>query len=574
MSPYKFHAQDRNYTEYSISDATTMEVFDISLTYIDELVGKSLFNGDIFEAIQTTDKGLIEINILHSCIRNVDSIPGVLVLEGNKTYGRKGKKFLYKCIPDDRRLPVFLVPYETRSGFSKVQINSYVTFKYKQWDNKHPQGNIANVLGNVSELDNFYEYQLYCKSLNASIQGFNRATSQALKNRTHDEFIETIWNKYPNIEDRTHYTNVFTIDSKTTCDFDDAISIQYTNGNTSYVLSVYIANVSIWLETLNLWKSFSKRISTIYLPDRKRPMLPTVLSDCLCSLQQNQTRFAFVMDLYVTDNEIQDVKFKNVAVKISKNYIYEEDALMKLKPYQQMLSNIQSLSKKHRFVSNVRNSYDVVTFMMICMNNQAAKTMNNYGNGIYRSATFTPNVQLPDDLPDNVYKFMNMWNNFSGQYCLNKPSEHKLLDLDSYLHITSPIRRLVDLLNMIQLQINLNIISFSDDVSEFYQNWISQIDYINTTMRAIRKVQSDCELLNLITHDTTMLDQVFEGYMFDKIIRNDGLYQYIVYLPELKMISRITSRVDKNNYEKANFKLYLFKQEERLKQKIRLQLYT
>ena len=93
-------------------------------------------------------------------------------------------------------------------------------------------------------------------------------------------------------------------------------------------------------------------------------------------------------------------------------------------------------------------------------------------------------------------------------------------------------------------------------------------------MRAIRKVQSDCELLNLITHDTTMLDQVFEGYMFDKIIRNDGLYQYIVYLPELKMISRITSRVDKNNYEKANFKLYLFKQEERLKQKIRLQLYT
>lgn len=44
MSPYKFHAQDRNYTEYSISDATTMEVFDISSTYIDELVGKSLFN--------------------------------------------------------------------------------------------------------------------------------------------------------------------------------------------------------------------------------------------------------------------------------------------------------------------------------------------------------------------------------------------------------------------------------------------------------------------------------------------------------------------------------------------------
>jgi len=42
-----------------------------------------------------------------------------------------------------------------------------------------------------------------------------------------------------------------------------------------------------------------------------------------------------------------------VTVKISKNYIYEEDALMKLKPYQQMLSNIQSLSKKHRVKEGV-----------------------------------------------------------------------------------------------------------------------------------------------------------------------------------------------------------------------------
>ena len=30
---------------------------------------------------------------------------------------------------------------------------------------------------------------------------------------------------------------------------------------------------------LNIWESFSRRVSTIYLPDRKRPMLPTILSD-------------------------------------------------------------------------------------------------------------------------------------------------------------------------------------------------------------------------------------------------------------------------------------------------------
>ena len=63
-------------------------------------------------------------------------MPGVLLLDGNKTYGRqkngnkiKQGKLLYKCIPDDMRLPAFLVPYEIKNmGFSKVFKNLYVLF--------------------------------------------------------------------------------------------------------------------------------------------------------------------------------------------------------------------------------------------------------------------------------------------------------------------------------------------------------------------------------------------------------------------------------------------------------------
>ena len=74
-----------------------------------------------------------------------------------------------------------------------------------------------------------------------------------------------------------------------------------------WCVSIYIANVFLWLETLGLWKSLSSRVSTIYLPDRKRPMLPTILSDNLCSLQENQTRFAFALDVV-----LDDIGFKNV----------------------------------------------------------------------------------------------------------------------------------------------------------------------------------------------------------------------------------------------------------------------
>ena len=39
---------------------------------------------------------------------------------------------------------------------------------------KHPVATLVNNLGDVTELDNFYEYQLYCKSLYASIQNITK----------------------------------------------------------------------------------------------------------------------------------------------------------------------------------------------------------------------------------------------------------------------------------------------------------------------------------------------------------------------------------------------------------------
>ena len=87
----------------------------------------------------------------------------------------KTNKMLYKCIPDDIRIPIFLVPYEIKQmGFSKVFNNLYVTIRYKQWDDKHPHATLSQTIGSVDVLDNFYEYQLYCKSLNTSIQKFNK----------------------------------------------------------------------------------------------------------------------------------------------------------------------------------------------------------------------------------------------------------------------------------------------------------------------------------------------------------------------------------------------------------------
>ena len=49
-------------------------------------------------------------------------IPGILKLEGNRTYGKVKDKYYYRCYRDDKRFPEFLVAYKIKEiGFSKKQ---------------------------------------------------------------------------------------------------------------------------------------------------------------------------------------------------------------------------------------------------------------------------------------------------------------------------------------------------------------------------------------------------------------------------------------------------------------------
>ena len=565
MPTYKISIEDRNYKTWQL-------YLDGTLEKVEPLKGfcpikSKLFSGDVFN--YDPDTGTV--SLLHSVLRASTNIPGVLVLSGI-TYGRKGKKMLYKLIPDDRRLPIFLAGKEIKKlGHSKHRVNNYVVFKFSNWNDKHPHGSLLNTLGSVESLDNFYEYQLYCKSLYASIQQFSRDTSKVLKEKSEDEYIDQIMSTYNTTEDRTGY-DVIAIDPPHSRDFDDAMSLQVKDDNT-YVLSIYISNVSLWLDALGLWESFSERIATIYLPDRKRPMLPTCLADCLCSLIENLRRFAIVCDVTVCNNEIVDISYKNTLIKVRKNFRYEEKAMKNDSTYCAILQKVKILSRKYKFVRCVNDSHDLIAYLMILMNYYSAKEMIKHKNGVYRSAVLGNIPELPDDLPDEFVKFIKVWNSSGGQYVTYCDEiTHDILDLDSYIHVSSPIRRLPDLLNIIKIQQNLNITSLTENASSFYDYWVGRLDYINTTMRAIRKVQVDCNLLHYVMTNSNVLDKVYDGNIFDMIRRNDGLFQYICYIPEIKLVSRLTVREEMTEFQGIKLKLYIFVDEDRLQKKIRLQM--
>ena len=571
---YKFLNENRDYSLFRIYEVKDLVEIQMELNPI----SAKLFNNDLFEF----DNQTCIIN--KSSIRENQFISGLLLLEGNKTYGKFNKRSLYKCIPDDCRLPIFLIPYEVKKiGFSKNISNIYITFEFHEWTQKHPIGKITQNLGSVDDLKNFYEYQLYCKSLHHSMQLLNRDTLKSieLKKQTTNDLIDDITLQYKISDKRLieNGWNIFTIDPTNCLDFDDAFSISQKNDE--FLVSIYISNVSVWLDYLELWNSLSKRISTIYLPDKKRPMLPTILSDNLCSLGQNQKRIAFCLDLKIKDNEIISLDFSNVVVEVSKNFRYEEKALLENSNYLLLKNIVFNLykTKTYTFLKRVSDSHDLVGNLMLMINFYSAKNLLQFKNGIFRTTQLTSSqMNLPTTCPEELSSFLLFWHNNTGSYQMmnettdNQDFNHRLLDLDYYVHISSPIRRIVDLLNMIQFVKNNNSIQLSSNAYTFYQSWIENIEYINISTRSIRKLQSDCQLLHFVENSIGSLEKEYKGFCLDKLNRSDGLFQYVIYLPELKITSRMITTDELDNFQENKYLLYVFKNEHTFKKKIRIQL--
>jgi len=575
MKQIKVLVSDSKYTSWEfLCNETNSEIHLDDYPALKTLnpVEHKMFSRDVF----TLENGAV--NMIKSYIRTYPNIAGVLMLENNKTFGRTAnkKRLLYKCIPDDKRIPAFLVPYDVKIGFSKVQKNKFVIFKFDHWNDKHPHGILVETLGSVDDLDVFYEFQLYCKSLHVSLTDFTNKARNQLNKQSADEYVKQIFENVEfQIEDRCD-EYIFTIDPPTSTDFDDGYGIRELE-NGDFCVSIYIANVYFWLETLGLWNSFSKRVATIYLPDRRRPMLPTILSDTLCSLQENKPRFAMAMEFIVdvNGNLKGDISYKNVLIRVKKNYSYEDPFMLESDMSYRALLSVSNLMDK-----TVKNSHDVVAHWMVFMNMRTGERLLNEKSGIFRSVNYINPVLKKDinaSLDEDVIRIIQSWNNTVGQYVAfdeNANTTHDLLKMKSYIHITSPIRRLVDLLNQIAVFDRLKLVkTISHEAKTFLDTWISELDYVNTSMRSIRKVQTDCALLDKCFNDPRTMEREYSGVIFDKLTRTDGTMNYMVYLKELKMLSRISNTcVNMENYSEGMFRIYLFEDEDKTKKKIKLQI--
>ena len=118
---------------------------------------------------------------------------------------------------------------------------------------------------------------------------------------------------------------IFTIDSAETKDIDDAISLRELKDG-GYELGVHIADVSHYvLPDSPLDKEAFERATSIYYADKVIPMLPTQLSNGICSLNQGEERLAFSCLMRLDEQgNISSYKFVKTVICSRVKGVYKE----------------------------------------------------------------------------------------------------------------------------------------------------------------------------------------------------------------------------------------------------------
>ncbi len=126
----------------------------------------------------------------------------------------------------------------------------------------------------------------------------------------------------PTREDFTHHT-VVTIDPPDARDYDDAISLDAHDDGT-FTLGVHIADVSHFVrEGTALDDEARRRGTSTYFPKKVVPMLPEVLSNGVCSLQQGQDRFCLSAFMrYDAGGNITARRFARTVIRSAKRLTY------------------------------------------------------------------------------------------------------------------------------------------------------------------------------------------------------------------------------------------------------------
>lgn len=219
-------------------------------------------------------------------------------------------------IPDSNKIPIdFFIPLDKSMGAKDGQ---KVVARLGKWkdDSKNPNGEIIRIIGDAGEHETEIHSILEEYGLPYDFDADVIAEAEAIS-----EIITQA-----EIDKRRDMRDVltFTIDPVDAKDFDDALSVEWVNGE--LFVGVHIADVSHYLRPdTELDKEAYSRGTSVYLVDRCVPMLPERLSNGLCSLRPHEDKLCFSAVFKMDNNgHVLEEWYGRTVINSNYRFTYEE----------------------------------------------------------------------------------------------------------------------------------------------------------------------------------------------------------------------------------------------------------
>jgi exoribonuclease II len=366
-------------------------------------------------------------------------------------------------------------------------------------------------------------------------------------------------------QDLTHLA-LMTIDGERTRDFDDALSLEEVPGG--WRLGIHIADVSAQVQPRTLLDlEAQERGTSIYLPERRLPMLPEEISEDTISLLAHQERLAlsFLVSLGA-DAEVKDWVIVPSRIKVQRRLTYHEvDALL---AYDQHLVSLAHLTRRLKERRLAQGGYELklpevwVTFtaqgeIQVVVEDQETASHQLVAEAMVLANSLAAQFLLEQDVaalyrsqpeprepitPGEDKTLLELWQDrrrLSRVVMDLSPSPHWGLGLPCYTFATSPIRRYLDLVIHRQL---LAVVSGHPPVyaREHLEKILATID---PAMRRAGQLKTRRLRYWLLKHLSARLGQKMEALVLEsqpyrcRLILPDILLEFFMAAPASMKLS-------------------------------------
>jgi exoribonuclease-2 len=306
--------------------------------------------------------------------------------------------------------------------------------------------------------------------------------------------------------------STITIDGQGTLDFDDAISIQPEGDG--FRLWIHITDVSQFVERGGaVDEEALARGSSIYMPDKRIPMVPRPLAEDFWSLKGGQNRLAISItacldhSARVLEYEIfpSIIRVDRQMTYYDANVIVDQDPELsaihevarKFRRFRLNAGAIQLIlpdmnvwidSNREISVTQINRespSRLMVSECMILANWLAGRFFRDQGQSTIFRSQLEPRGRLIDENGGTLYQNWMQRRLLSRVIIGLEPEPHTGLGLDVYVTLTSPLRKYVDLATQRQLRSLLGLEApYSDEDLRFIIQALEQpMSYITVLQR-------------------------------------------------------------------------------------------